>query len=91
MILGQGDPLEKEMPVQVRCTLLDAWGGCTGTTQRDGMGREEGGEQKPKNFHRKARLVQTQWCLLARDLAMRNTGVKNRGALRLSHQSTEAA
>ena len=48
-------------------------------------------EQKPKNFHRKARLVQTQWCLLARDLAMRNTGVKNRGALRLSHQSTEAA
>ena len=23
--------------------LLDAWGWCTGTTQRDGMGREEGG------------------------------------------------
>ena len=22
--------------------LLDAWGWCTGTTQRDGMGREEG-------------------------------------------------
>ena len=22
---------------------LDAWGWCTGTTQRDGMGREEGG------------------------------------------------
>ena len=32
-----------EMPVQVRCTILDAWGWCTGTTQRDGMGREEGG------------------------------------------------
>ena len=31
------------MPVQVRCTILDAWGWCTGTTQRDGMGREEGG------------------------------------------------
>ena len=30
------------MPVQVRCTILDAWGWCTGTTQRDGMGREEG-------------------------------------------------
>ena len=30
-------------PVQVRCTILDAWGWCTGTTQRDGMGREEGG------------------------------------------------
>ena len=32
-----------ELPVQVRCTMLDAWGWCTGTTQRDGMGREEGG------------------------------------------------
>ena len=27
------------MPVQVQCTMLDAWGWCTGTTQRDGMGR----------------------------------------------------
>ena len=26
-----------------RSTILDAWGWCTGTTQRDGMGREEGG------------------------------------------------
>ena len=32
-----------ESPVQVRCTILDAWGWCTGTTQREGMGREEGG------------------------------------------------
>ena len=32
-----------ELPVQVRYTILDAWGWCTGTTQRDGMGREEGG------------------------------------------------
>jgi len=31
------------MPVQVKCMILDAWGWCTGTTQRDGMGREEGG------------------------------------------------
>ena len=23
--------------------MLDAWDWCTGTTQRDGMGREEGG------------------------------------------------
>jgi len=23
--------------------MLDAWGWCTGTTQRDGVGREEGG------------------------------------------------
>ena len=28
---------------KLRCTILDAWGWCTGTTQRDGMGREEGG------------------------------------------------
>ena len=32
-----------ELPVQVQCMILDAWGWCTGTTQRDGMGREEGG------------------------------------------------
>ena len=32
-----------ESPVHVRCTILDAWGWCTGTTQRDGMGREERG------------------------------------------------
>ena len=31
-----------ELPVQVGCMILDAWGWCTGTTQRDGMGREEG-------------------------------------------------
>ena len=33
-------------PIQyckVRGTILDTWGWCTGTTQRDGMGREEGG------------------------------------------------
>ena len=27
----------------IRKSSLDAWGWCTGTTQRDGMGREEGG------------------------------------------------
>ena len=32
-----------KVPVQVRCTILDAWGWCTGTTQRAGMGREDGG------------------------------------------------
>ena len=35
--------VRNELPVQVRSTILDAWGWCTGTTQRDGMGREEGG------------------------------------------------
>ena len=33
----------KRVTIQVRGTILDAWGWCTGTTQRDGMGREEGG------------------------------------------------
>ena len=32
-----------ESPVQVRCTILDAWGWCTGTTQREDMVRKEGG------------------------------------------------
>ena len=31
------------MPVQVQCTMLDAWGWCAGTAQGDGMGRGEGG------------------------------------------------
>ena len=30
-------------PVQVRCRIQEAWGWCTGMTQRDGMGREMGG------------------------------------------------
>ena len=29
--------------------FLDAWGWCTGTTQRDGMGREEGGGFRMEN------------------------------------------
>ena len=33
----------KRVPVQVRCTILDAQGWCTGMTLRDGMGREVGG------------------------------------------------
>ena len=32
-----------ESPVQVRCTMLDARGWCTGTAQREGMGREGSG------------------------------------------------
>ena len=41
--------LATRFTVQVRCTILDAWGWCTGTTQRDGMGREEGGEFRMGN------------------------------------------
>ena len=29
--------------IHYKGTILDSWGWCTGTTQRDGMGREEGG------------------------------------------------
>ena len=35
--------VRNELPVQVRCTILDAWGWCTGTTQTEGMRREKGG------------------------------------------------
>jgi len=31
---------KKLSPVQVQCRIQDAWGLCTGMTQRDGMGRE---------------------------------------------------
>ena len=30
-------------PVQVQCMIQDAWGWCTGMTQRDGTGKEVGG------------------------------------------------
>ena len=33
----------KRIASQVLCMILDAWGWCTETTQRDGMGRTEGG------------------------------------------------
>ena len=29
--------------------ILDVWGWCTGTTQRDGTGREKGGELRMGN------------------------------------------
>ena len=31
-----------ESPVQVPCRIQEAWGWCTGMTQRDGMGKEVG-------------------------------------------------
>jgi len=34
---------KKRIASPVRCTIQDARGWCTGMTQRDGMGREEGG------------------------------------------------
>ena len=35
--------IKNKPPVQVWCRIQDAWGWCTGMTQRDGMGREVGG------------------------------------------------
>ena len=36
--------VRNEMPVYVRYRIQDAWGWCTGMTQRDVMGRDVGGE-----------------------------------------------
>ena len=38
--------LYSEHVKKLRCTILDAWGWCTGTTQRDDLGREEGGGRR---------------------------------------------
>ena len=35
--------IRNESPVRVQCRIQEAWGWCTGMTQGDGMGREEGG------------------------------------------------
>ena len=54
------------MPVHIQCTMLDAWGWCTGTTQRDGMGREEGGgfrmEKKQKKEKKKKERANNARC-----------------------------
>ena len=41
----KGKLKRNELPVQVRCMILDAWGWCTGMTQRDSMGRRKGGSE----------------------------------------------
>ena len=40
---------KNESPVQVRCMKQGAQGWCTGMTQRNGMGREVGGEFRMGN------------------------------------------
>ena len=32
-----------ELPFQVQCRIQDDWGWCTGSTQRDGTGKQVGG------------------------------------------------
>ena len=41
--------VRNEVPVYVRYRIQAAWGWCTGMTQRDGTGREVGGDFKMGN------------------------------------------
>ena len=44
--------IRNKSPVQVRCRIQDAWGWCTGMTQRVGMGgRWEGGSAFGTHVH----------------------------------------
>ena len=43
MFLKWCKKISLESPVQVGCRIQEAWGWCTGMTQRDGMGKEVGG------------------------------------------------
>src|SRR5574337_1307725 len=49
--------VRNELPVQVQCTILDAWGWCTGMAQRDGMGRVVGGGFRMGNTRSEERRV----------------------------------
>ena len=50
-----------ESPVQVRCMIQDAWGWCTGMTQRDSMGREvQDGEHVEKTLESPLDCKETQ-------------------------------
>ena len=48
-------------PVQVGCRIQEAWGWCTGMTQRDGMGREEGRGFRMGNMC--TSVVDSCWCM----------------------------
>ena len=47
--------------MQVQCMILDAWGWCTETTQRDGTGRKEGGGFRMENTC--IPVVDSCWCM----------------------------
>ena len=51
--------------------ILDAWGWCTGTTQRDGMGRDEGGGFRMGNIP--FQVLNSHTYLLATVLASTDT------------------
>ena len=53
--------VRNESPVQVRYRIQDAWGWCTGMTQRDDMGREVGRGFRIGNSC--APVVDSCWCM----------------------------
>ena len=53
--------IRNESPVQVRCRIQEAWGWCTGMTQRDGVGREVGGEFRMGNTC--TPVADSCWCM----------------------------
>ena len=53
--------IRNESPVQVRCMIQDAWGWCTGMTQRDGMRREVGGGFRSGNLC--TPVADSCWCM----------------------------
>ena len=48
-------------PVWVGCRIQEAWGWCTGMTQRDGMGRDVGGGFRMGN--KCTPVVDACWCM----------------------------
>ena len=48
---------KKQIAVQVRCRIQDAWGWCTGMTQRDGTGREVGEGFRMGNVYTHGRFM----------------------------------
>ena len=53
--------IKNESPVQVRCRIQDAWGWCTGMTQRDSTAREvRGGFRKGNTC---ATVADSCWCM----------------------------
>ena len=53
--------IRNESPVQDQCRIQDAWGWCTGMTQRDGMGREVRGGFRMGNIC--TPVADSCWCM----------------------------
>ena len=53
--------IRNESPVQVRCRIQEAWGRCTGMTQRYGMGREVEGGFRMENMC--TPVADACWCM----------------------------